>query len=148
VFPTWFENKKTPLSAGDFAAEEYTILFAEDSQFFRTIVRSYLEAKNYTVLEAHDGQEAFEMLESAAKVDLVLTDLEMPRLNGFELAEAIRASEKWSHLPIMALTSLASDEDRERGLKAGVNEYCVKLDRTEVLDVVDKLLKESSAAAV
>jgi two-component system, chemotaxis family, sensor kinase CheA len=148
IFPVWFENKKQPMREGslqDDSSEESTILLAEDSQFFRTVVRSYLESNGFAVIEAVDGAEAFEILEKTPGIDMLVTDVEMPNMNGFELAEKVRASGRWNDLPIMALTSLASDEDRERGLAAGVDEYCVKLERVEVLNKIKELVVSRTA---
>ena len=148
TFPTWFENKKQPMREGpvqDVDSGESTILLAEDSQFFRTVVRSYLESNGFIVIEAVDGAQAYEILEKTPEIDMLVTDVEMPNMNGFELAQKVRASGRWKDLPIMALTSLASDEDRERGLAAGVDEYCVKLERVEVLNKIKELVISRTA---
>ncbi|MBI5946245.1 MAG: chemotaxis protein CheW [Chloroflexi bacterium] len=118
------------------------ILLAEDSDFFRGQVRRYLEGDGYFVISAVDGQEAWELLEvNASKIKLVLTDIEMPRLDGLGLTRAIRADQRYNKLPIIALTSLAGEEDTARGLAAGVTEYQVKLDRDKLLAGVKNLLR-------
>ena len=145
-FPTWFEKRQTPLSIGN-GSQGGRILIVEDSPFFRTLTRSYLESAGYRVTEAGDGEEALAELEKdGGNFDLLVTDIEMPRMNGFELTERVRSSGRWEGMPIVALTALASDEDRERGKRAGVDDYRVKIDREEVLDAVDRLLKKGAAS--
>lgn len=124
------------------AARHYRILLAEDSGFFRSQVIAFLESKGYEVVGCEDGQDAWETLQDAdPPFDLVLTDIEMPNLNGFELCERIRDSESFNTLPVIALTSLAGEEDMERGLEVGVNDYQVKMDRDRLLATVARLLK-------
>lgn len=125
------------------------ILLAEDSDFFRGQVRRYLESDGYTVISAVDGQEGWELLDANAdKVRLVLTDVEMPRLDGLGLTRAIRADQRFNSLPIIALTSLASEDDNARGLAAGVNEYQVKLDREKLLEGIKNLLQKADNKGV
>ncbi len=122
------------------------ILLAEDSDFFRGQVRRYLESDGYSVISAVDGQEAWELLQSNSdKVRLVLTDIEMPRMDGLGLTRAIRADQRYNALPIIALTSLASEEDNSRGYSAGVNEYQVKLDREKLLEGIRNLLQKEES---
>jgi len=80
---------------------------------------------------------------NADKVRLVLTDIEMPRLDGLGLTRAIRADQRFNSLPIIALTSLASEDDNTRGLAAGVNEYQVKLDREKLLEGIKNMLQKA-----
>lgn len=85
---------------------------------------------------------------NADKVRLVLTDVEMPRLDGLGLTRAIRADQRFNSLPIIALTSLASEDDNARGLAAGVNEYQVKLDREKLLEGIKNLLQKADNKGV
>jgi two-component system chemotaxis sensor kinase CheA len=101
------------------------ILVVDDALTVRELERSILERAGYEVSVAVDGSEALGRL-AEQPVDLVLTDVEMPVMNGFELTEAIRADERWSNLPVLILTSRANDEDRHRGLDAGADGYIVK----------------------
>jgi two-component system chemotaxis sensor kinase CheA len=73
------------------------------------------------------------------EIDVLITDIEMPRMNGLELAQAIRSSPSTASLPIIALTSLASDEDRKRGSRVGINEYQVKMDPNTLVEAVRRL---------
>jgi len=111
-----------------------TVLIVEDSDFFRGQIRRLAEAAGYQVLTAPDGQAAWEMLNAhAGEIDLVATDIEMPRLDGLGLARLIRADSRFQALPIIALSSLAGEEEIARALAAGVTEYQVKLDQDEFL---------------
>ncbi len=95
-----------------------------------------------------DGREAWRMLESAdAAFDLLVTDIEMPLLDGLELTRAVRASERWSGLPVVALTSLDSDAQRQDGLAAGVTAYLSKLDKERLARTISEVLAEVATHA-
>lgn len=107
-----------------------TVLLAEDSDFFRSQISHFIEEDGYNVVAAPDGEAAWELLlKNLDKVKAVVTDIEMPRLDGLGLTRRIRADKRTAHLPIVALTSLAGDDDVARGQAAGVNDYQTKLDR-------------------
>jgi two-component system, chemotaxis family, sensor kinase CheA len=111
----------------------------EDSPFFLNIEKSYLESAGYHVVTAEHGQQALEVLETTP-VDAVVTDLDMPVCNGFELTHQIRTRSHLAHLPVMAVTSLSSEEDRHRGQQVGIDEYKIKLDREDVLRALETLI--------
>jgi len=114
-----------------------TILLAEDSSFFRNQVTKYLEADGYRVLAAEDGQAGLDLLrQHVDEVSLVVTDIEMPNMNGLELTRSIRADSTLAHLPIIALTTLADDDDVAAGKAAGVTAYEIKLDKEKLLQAV------------
>ncbi|OPZ58885.1 MAG: hypothetical protein BWY87_01254 [Deltaproteobacteria bacterium ADurb.Bin510] len=141
LHPDWFNKLETVQTPANQAA---TILYAEDSTFFRTQVRNYLTEAGYTVLEAADGQLAWGLLnEHSEEVNLVLTDIEMPNMNGLQLAERIRGDKRFGKLPIIALTTLASQEDMEKGKQVGISEYQVKLDREHLIESIYGQLKQS-----
>jgi two-component system chemotaxis sensor kinase CheA len=118
-----------------------TILVVDDALTVRELQRSILERAGYEVAVAADGVEALAHL-ADAPVDLVLSDLDMPRLDGFGLTEAIRAQPATAHLPVVILTSRSSDEDRQRGLDVGADSYIVKsaFDEHGLLTAVERLL--------
>ncbi len=124
----------------------YRLLLAEDSPFFRQMIANYLASAGYEVETATDGEEAWEKLQKD-NFDVLVTDIEMPRLNGLELAKRVRADARLAELPIMALTSLSSEEDKRRGLEAGIDEYQVKLERNKVLEALSNLLSRKYAQA-
>ena len=117
-----------------------TILLAEDSDFFRNHVKRTLETEGFHVIGAADGKCAWEQLQTMfEEIDLLITDIEMPRMNGLELAKAIRANNAMSELPIMALTSLESDDDHTRGAQAGIDEYQGKLDPSRLVEAARRM---------
>ncbi|BBO81664.1 hybrid sensor histidine kinase/response regulator [Desulfosarcina ovata] len=129
--PEWFEVMEVATNDQGEAAK---ILFAEDSNFFRSQVKSYMEDEGYTVIEAEDGAIAWDLLqEHADEISLVVTDIEMPNMNGFELTQRIKESNAFSHLPVIALTTLAGEEDIEKGRKVGISDYQIKLDREKLI---------------
>ncbi|MDY6824973.1 MAG: chemotaxis protein CheW [Thermodesulfobacteriota bacterium] len=116
-----------------------TLLFAEDSDFFRRQVKGFLEDYGYQVIDARDGQEAWELLQKhGGKVDLVITDIEMPNMDGFQLTEKIKADEAYSYLAVVALTSLAGEEDIVKGKQVGIADYQIKMDREKLIDSVKR----------
>lgn len=119
-----------------------TILLVEDTPFFLKVVKSYLESAGYEVITAENGREAFEKL-NQVMVDVVVSDIEMPIMTGIELVRAIRASETLRHLPVVALTSLTGDVNKEKGLRAGFDVYEYKLDRTRLLDSLRDVLQRA-----
>jgi two-component system chemotaxis sensor kinase CheA len=142
--PDWLKNRPV---VGLNENNPCKILLAEDSNFFRKQVKDYLEGEGFDVVESEDGQAAWEELTAGQhEFDLVMTDIEMPRLNGFELTHRIKTDPTTQHLPVMALTSLASEADRERGRLVGVDEYQVKIDRDQVNAALERLLKPKKSS--
>jgi two-component system chemotaxis sensor kinase CheA len=118
------------------------VLVVEDSYTVRELQRSILEAAGYRVETARDGKEGLDRVSSDDEIALVITDLEMPEMDGLELTKAIRAHSERSSLPVIVVTSLADEEDRRRGVEAGANAYIVKraFDQHALLDIVERLV--------
>lgn len=118
-----------------------SILIAEDSITTRTLLKNVLESAGYSVRSAADGAEALAALQEQ-RFDLLVSDVDMPRLNGFDLTAKLRADRALSELPVMLVTALESTEDRERGLDVGANAYIVKssFDQSNLLEVVQRLI--------
>jgi two-component system chemotaxis sensor kinase CheA len=116
------------------------VLVVEDSITSRTLMKNILSASGYSVATAIDGADALTLLKSE-EFDLVVSDVEMPRLDGFALTAAIRADQRLAALPVVLVTGLESRSDRERGIEAGANAYVVKssFDQGGLLDVIEKL---------
>jgi two-component system chemotaxis sensor kinase CheA len=143
VQPEWFAVRGS-IEVADDAGEVGVphLLLVEDSDFFRNQVRKFIEDDGYTVDTAEDGLVAWNMLNADPdRYDLVVTDIEMPNMDGFELARNIRQDKRFSLTPIIALTSLAGDEDVARGKAAGIDDYQVKLDKERLLQSIYEWLK-------
>ena len=120
---------------------EKAVLVAEDSITSRMLIKGILESAGYRVRTAVDGLDAFALLRSEP-FDLVVSDVEMPRLNGFDLTARIRADRKLSEMPVVLVTALESREDRERGIDVGANAYLVKssFDQSNLLEIIQRLI--------
>ncbi|MBP2231476.1 two-component system chemotaxis sensor kinase CheA [Azospirillum agricola] len=118
------------------------ILVVDDSITTRTLEKSILEAHGYRVTQCVDGREALERLAEGMEVGLIVSDVEMPRMDGFALLQAVKADKRMAEIPVILVTSRASDEDRERGLRLGADAYIVKtrFDQNELLAGIRRLL--------
>jgi two-component system chemotaxis sensor kinase CheA len=127
----WFADKPKPRAE---EGKRPVVLLAEDSTFFRKQVKSMVEERGYEVIDCEDGLVAWERLvNEGLDIDIVITDIEMPNLNGFELCQRIKQSQEWGHLPVIALTSLAGASDMQRGIDVGIDDYQIKMDREKLL---------------
>ncbi|MDX1607852.1 MAG: response regulator [Candidatus Spechtbacterales bacterium] len=113
------------------------ILFAEDEETLQKAMKQRLTEEGYEVLVAHDGETAIEMAKKE-KPDLVLLDLILPKKDGFEVLEEMKADEKLNDIPVVVLTNLETNRDIQRVLDAGATTYLVKANY-EIDDVLDKL---------
>ena len=106
---------------------DYIVLAVDDSQVDRAIIKKYLGPLGVTIMEAKDGLEALEIIKNGDKhIDAVLVDIEMPRMDGYTLANEIRKYNKFKNLPLIAVTSRSSKGDRMRGVESGMTEYITK----------------------
>ncbi|MGB3222101.1 MAG: chemotaxis protein CheW [Desulforhopalus sp.] len=142
LFPQWFiEQEKFEVEDIE-DGESPTILIAEDSKFFRNQVKGYMTEVGYNVIEAEDGVEGWnKLMEHGDEISMLVTDIEMPNMNGFELTKKIRGDSQYSKLPIIALTTLASAEDVAKGKAVGVDEYHIKLDKERLMVSVHDYIK-------
>ena len=132
---------KAAVAAEEVDSERKSILVAEDSITSRTLLKNILESSGYYVKTAVDGADAFIALRTEY-FDLVVSDVDMPRLNGFDLTSKIRSDEKLAELPVVLVTSLESRENRERGIDVGADAYIVKssFDQSNLLEVIRRLI--------
>jgi len=113
------------------------ILFAEDSRFFREQTCNFLKSQGMQVTACEDGLEAWKTLEASSEpFDIVLTDIEMPVMNGLEFTRKIKSDSRFSNLPVIALTSLSGESDISRGQLSGVDDYQVKLDKKGLIQAI------------
>jgi len=118
-----------------------SVLIVEDSFTSRTLLKNILESSNYKVTTAIDGEDGFQQLKRG-NYDAVISDIEMPKMNGFELTRKIRETETLAEKPVVLVTSLDSREDREKGIDVGADAYIVKssFDQSNLLEVLKKLV--------
>jgi two-component system chemotaxis response regulator CheY len=124
-----------------------TILVVDDSSTTRSLVASHLsESGDYDIVEAASGFEALKTLPSL-KVDLIITDINMPDINGLELISFVRENPIYEHIPTIIISTEDSEEDRKRGMELGARSYLVKPFTGEQLrDAVEKVMKPGPGA--
>jgi two-component system chemotaxis sensor kinase CheA len=134
-------QKDSRLTAKKAAPRAKNVLVADDTLTARLLLKNILESSGFKVRTANDGREAFHLLKQE-KFDIVVSDIEMPEMTGFQLTEQIREDPELTEMPVILVTALASKEDRERGVKVGANAYFLKssFDEANLLNVVNKLI--------
>jgi len=117
-----------------------SVLVAEDSITSRTLLKNILESSGFLVRTAIDGADAISQLKTES-FDIVVSDVEMPRMDGFQLTAAIREDKRLAAIPVILVTGLESRQDRERGIEVGANAYIVKssFDQSSLIEVIHKL---------
>lgn len=116
------------------------LLLVEDNEMNRDMLSRRLERRGYEVVLAVDGEEGLAMAQSE-QPDLILMDMSLPSLDGWEATRRLKADPKMQHIPVIALTAHAMAEDRERSLEAGCDEYDTKpIDLARLLDKIEMLL--------
>jgi two-component system chemotaxis sensor kinase CheA len=137
AYEDWFRRKDMSVSH-----EARTLLFVDDSAFFRNMLAPVLKAAGYEVTAVEGAQEALTLLKSGRRYDVLVTDIDMPGMDGFALAEAVRKERQLGEIPIIALSSYSSPEAIERGRRAGFHDYVAKFDRQSLVAA----LKEQTAS--
>jgi len=135
IQPQWLENEEAVESKNN------TLLLVEDAAFFREQVRAILTDEGFHVITAEDGAIAWNLLQKHdEEVSIVVTDIEMPNMNGFELTQKIKKDPRFSELPVIAVTSLSEERHRIEGKKVGIDDYQLKLDRQKLIDSINTFL--------
>ena len=151
---TLIERSLSTVTAGSNAADkpagpppQLSVVVVDDTLMVRELQRSILERGGYAVRTASDGAEAFAML-SEVPADLVVTDVEMPNLDGLHLITKMRSHPRLANVPVLIVSTHGSDEDRQRGLDAGADGYIVKtsFDEAGLLSAVSRLLGRTQSA--
>jgi two-component system, chemotaxis family, sensor kinase CheA len=142
AFADWFYRKEMRPSQS-----AHSVLLVDDSAFFRNMLAPVLKAAGYKVRVAPNAQEGLAALRSGQPIDVVLTDIEMPEMNGYEFAETIRADAHFAAMPIIALSSLVSPAAIERGRQAGFHDYVAKFDRPGLIAALKEQTAEVSHRA-
>jgi two-component system, chemotaxis family, sensor kinase CheA len=142
AFADWFTRREMKPSA-----LAQSVLLVDDSAFFRNMLAPVLKAAGYRVRTAPNAQEGLSALRSGQTFDVVLTDIEMPEMNGFEFAEMIRSDQHLHQVPIIGLSSLVSPAAIERGRQAGFHDYVAKFDRPGLIAALKEQTADMNQAA-
>ncbi|MGE0230499.1 MAG: chemotaxis protein CheW [Flavobacteriaceae bacterium] len=141
-FEDWFEGREMERTA-----PARRILFVDDSAFFRDMLTPVFKAAGYQVAVCDGAAKALDTLAADTRFDAIVTDIEMPEMNGFELCEAVGASERLRHIPVIALSSHTSAAAIERGRQAGFHDFVAKFDRPGLIASLREIAREIGAAA-
>lgn len=125
---------------GSGKAEARKILLVDDSPFFRNMLCPVLTVAGYDVVAVESPIKALELSERGDKFDLIISDIEMPEMNGFDFATRVRSSKEWQDTPMVAMTSHSTPEDIDHGYKSGFDRYIAKFDRETLLDTINRTL--------
>jgi two-component system chemotaxis sensor kinase CheA len=139
AYADWFRGRSR--SSG---RRERSLLLVDDSAFFRNMLSPVLKAAGYMVTAVPTAQEALSLLKNGQRFDALVTDIDMPDMDGFALAEAVRGEPRFNELPIIALSASNSPEAIERGRQVGFHDYVAKFDRQSLIAA----LKEQTADIV
>jgi two-component system chemotaxis sensor kinase CheA len=140
---TVFENhapdklRSEPVISG-----EANILVVEDSMFFRKLIAQYASHDHWKMTIVNDGVEAWKLLRDKQQhFDLIISDINMPRMDGFELVSRIRKDQRFDETPVIALTTLSQDSYRKKGLDLGFDRYVVKINKHEIVQTISDCLQ-------
>ena len=123
--------------------EKDRLLVVEDTPFFRDLEKTYFESVGFRVTLANNGQEALDLLmERPNYYNLVVSDIVMPVMDGYELVKTMKSADKLSKIPVIALTSFTEEESREKALEAGFDGYAIKTNKENILRAVERFLVE------
>jgi two-component system chemotaxis sensor kinase CheA len=144
AFGDWFGSAAEPEFEDH---DRKRLLLVDDSPFFRNLLAPLLSVAGYGVTTAESADKAMALHESGEEFDIIISDIEMPGMNGFEFAESVKKSQRWQKTPMVALSSHASPRDIERGRKAGFADYVAKFDRDGLLQALAETLTQLRGAA-
>ena len=131
AFADWFRRRE--LSTEQL---QRRVLLVDDSAFFRDMLAPLIKAAGCQVVAVGSAADALKALKSEKRFDLVVTDIEMPEMDGFALAEALRAMPSTAHLPVIAITAMVSADAVQRGREVGFHDFVAKFDRTGLIAAI------------
>ena len=145
AYGDWFGSSQQTQIQGP-RSRAKRVLLVDDSAFFRNLLSPLLAVAGYDVTTAENAQDALAMCEAGDVFDVIVSDIEMPGMSGFEFARAVRANTRWQGTPMVALSSHATPEDFDRGREAGFSDYVAKFDRDTLLQTLGETLSVKGVA--
>ncbi len=144
AFHDWFGNDMVDAS-GEF--DHARLLLVDDSPFFRNLLHPLLAAAGYRVTAVDSATAALELCKAGEDFDVIISDIEMPGMSGFEFAEAVKGESRWKETPLVALSAFSTPKDMARGRSVGFKDYVAKTDRYALLNTIQETINEIRGAA-
>ena len=141
AYPDWFKGEERRGSGR--SGQGHRILFADDSPFFRNMLVPVLDTAGYDVTAVESAERGLEILNDDTAFDVIISDIEMQGMSGYEFAENVQAKRGAANIPMVALSSYADPQDMERGRAAGFRDYVAKFDRETLLDTLREIMHET-----
>jgi two-component system chemotaxis sensor kinase CheA len=143
AFADWFGDKNAVF--GEETSKR--LLLVDDSPFFRNLIAPLLSSAGYEVQTASSADQALKICDQGGQFDVIISDIEMPGMSGFEFAETLKKNDRWRDTPLVALSSHSSPKDIARGRKVGFDDYVAKFDRDALLQTLSEAFSELKGAA-
>lgn len=142
LFSVFEQHAPDKLKSKETKTGKANILIAEDSLFFRKLIAQYIQNEDWSIEVVNDGLEAWERLQSEPqRFDLIISDINMPRMDGFAFATHVRDDRRFDYLPMVALTTLSDDHFMQKGLSVGFDRYVIKIDKRQIRSTVAECLQ-------
>jgi len=145
AFGDWFGSHEQAQPMGAIEGKGRNVLLVDDSPFFRNLLTPLLSVSGYDVTAVEGAEQALDLLERGHGFSCIISDIEMPGMDGFEFARTVRADERFAATPLIALSSHATEQDLQRGREVGYDDYVAKFDRSALLDTLAHILGASAA---
>lgn len=145
AFGDWFGRNDKEFGTLD--VHQPRILLVDDSPFFRNLLTPLLSVAGYEVIAVDGADRALALREQGNEFDAIISDIEMPGMSGFDFADAVRSDPRWAQVPLVALSSHATEKDFERGRQVGFNDYIAKFDRDALLQSLASTIATAKGAA-
>ncbi|MDX2144387.1 MAG: hybrid sensor histidine kinase/response regulator [Rhodospirillaceae bacterium] len=140
AYGAWFSND--PEEAQSRLRRQRRLLLVDDSAFFRNLLAPYLNVEGFEVVTAENPKRALELRDAGLMVDAIVTDIEMPEMDGFGFAEALKGDPRWGNVPMIAITSRTEEKYRNRGMSLGFKDYIGKDQHKELIRALNECLVE------
>jgi len=140
AFDDWFGQTQSDGFESDGNSKGRRVLLVDDSAFFRNLIAPMLSVAGFDVTSVDSAKSAIQFCEKGRSFDIIVSDIEMPDMNGFEFAEHVRDGSGWADVPMVAVSAHAAPKDMERGREVGFNDYVAKFDRDALVNALNQTL--------